>query len=304
MIPRAKRPGLSPRRVEQEANPCKASQDHFSGLRLSVLTHLRRVAAVAGLLTALAAPAWAGPRVYSLDQCADQYVLALSPRADIVGLSERARNGDSYLRAQVGGLPLHRATTESTLAARPDVVVREWGGDERLALALQRRGIAVVQIDEADDFVGVRANVRKVAAALGNVAGGEALVRHMDAQLSAAAGAQKGRGVLYVTPGGDTAGSGTLVGAMLTAAGFSNLAGSPGYSTLTLEHLVASPPSAMVLGFFTDLAAGTQHWTLAGNGRFRALARRRAVASLPGSILGCPAWFAGDAVASLAKARN
>ena len=59
----------------------------------------------------------------------------------------------------------------------------------------------------------------------------------------------------------------------------------------------------MVLGFFTDLAAGNQHWTLAGNGRFRALANS-AVASLPGSIIGCPAWFAGDAVEALAKARK
>jgi iron complex transport system substrate-binding protein len=124
----------------------------------------------------------------------------------------------------------------------------------------------------------------------------------MDTQLAAARGAQQGRGVLYVTPGGDTAGSGTLVGAMLKAAGFRNLADPPGYSTLSLERLVGWPPSAMVLGFFTDLAAGTQHWTLAGNGRFRALARQRAVASLPGSILGCPAWFAGDAVQALARA--
>jgi len=262
------------------------------------------ILALVGLALSLGGEARAGPRVYSLDQCADQYVLALSPRADIVGLSERARNGDSYLRGEVGDLPLHRATTESTLAARPDVVVREWGGDERLADALSRRGIRVVQIDEAADFAGVRADVRKVAAALGAAPAGEALIRHMDTQLVAAAGAQKGRGVLYITPGGDTAGPGTLVGAMLTAAAFTNLAASPGYSSISLERLVAHPPSAMVLGFFTDLAAGTQHWTLAGNGRFQALVRRRAVASLPGSIIGCPAWFAGDAVEALAKARN
>jgi iron complex transport system substrate-binding protein len=252
----------------------------------------------------MAPPTHAAPRVFSLDQCADQYVLALAPRADIVGLSVRARNGDSYLRAQVGDLPLRRATTESTLAARPDIVVREWGGDERLAEALQRRGVRVVQIDEANDFAGVRADVRKVAVALGAQAAGEALIRHMDAQLAAAAGSQKGRGVLYVTTGGDTAGPDTLVGAMLTAAGFTNLAPSPGYSSISLEQLVAHPPSAMVLGFFTDLAAGNAHWTLAGNGRFQTLAKERAVASLPGSIIGCPAWFAGDAVEALAKARK
>jgi iron complex transport system substrate-binding protein len=264
----------------------------------------RAILALVGLALTLAPQAWAGPRVYSLDQCADQYVLALSPRADIVGLSTRALNGDSYLRAEAGGLPEHRATTESTLAARPDLVVRQWGGDERLAQALTRRGIRVVQIDEANDFAGVRADIRKVAAALGASAKGEALIQQMDAKLAASAGAWKGKSALYVTPGGDTAGSGTLMGAMLAAAGMANLASSPGYSSVSLERLVADPPPAMVLGFFIDLASGTQHWTLAGNGRFRALAQQRAVASLPGSLLSCPAWFVADGSRALAKARN
>src|SRR5271169_4039803 len=136
----------------------------------------------------MAGEAIAGPRVYSLDQCADQYVLALSPRADIVGLSTRARNLDAYLRDAARGLPMRRATTESALAARPDLVVREWGGDERLAEALRRRGIAVVKIDDATDFAGVRANVRKVALALGQAPAGEALIGRMDGELAAARG--------------------------------------------------------------------------------------------------------------------
>jgi len=63
----------------------------------------------------LTAPA-AAQRVYSLDQCADQYVLALSPRSSIVGLSKRADDADAYLRAEAAGLPLRRATTEAVLA--------------------------------------------------------------------------------------------------------------------------------------------------------------------------------------------
>ncbi len=104
-----------------------------------------------GLLLALslAAPAQASPRVFSLDQCADQYVLALAPREAIAALSTRARNPDSLLRDRAIGLPQRRATTESVLAAGPNLVVRLWGGDARLASALKRRGIAVVQLDDA-----------------------------------------------------------------------------------------------------------------------------------------------------------
>ena len=62
----------------------------------------------AGLLLAavlaVGSPAAAGPRVYSLDQCADQYVMALAPRGDIVGLSYRADDADSYLRDQARGI--------------------------------------------------------------------------------------------------------------------------------------------------------------------------------------------------------
>ena len=70
---------------------------------------------------AFVGPTHASPRVLSLDQCADQYVLALSPRSAIVGLSTRADDPDSRLRALAAGLPLRRTTLESALASRPHV---------------------------------------------------------------------------------------------------------------------------------------------------------------------------------------
>lgn len=139
---------------------------------------LHRVQALAAAALALglaAGGASAAPRVFSLDQCADQYVLALMPRADIAGLSYRADDADSYLRAQAPGLPLRRASTESVLASGARIVVRYWGGDALMARRLAGRGLRVVKIDDAQDFAGVRADVRRVAAALGNPAGGEAL---------------------------------------------------------------------------------------------------------------------------------
>jgi len=36
----------------------------------------------------------------------------------------------------------------------------------------------------------------------------------------------------------------------------------------------------------------------------RSLARGRAIISLPGALLGCPAWFAADGVAAIAGARR
>ena len=240
----------------------------------------------------------------SLDQCADQYVLALAPRAEIVGVSKRATNDDSYLRALAAGLPERRATLESVLAARASVVVTYWAGDVRLPTELARRGVSVAQIGEAHDFAGVRVNVRQVAAALDRRAAGEALIAAMDAKLAASRGAWGGARALYLTPGGYTAGQGTLIGAMLAAAGLASAAPGGGYAPVSLEALVLRPPAALVLGFFSDLANGRQLRSIPGQRYLDVLPPRRVIASLPGSMLGCPAWFAADGALSLAKARS
>jgi iron complex transport system substrate-binding protein len=251
---------------------------------------------------ALAGPASAGPAVVSLDQCADQYVLALAPRVDIKGLSYRASAPDSYLRQAARGLPLRRADLESVLAARPQLVVREWGGDPGMIRRLQARGVRVAGIDDATDFSGVRANIRHVASALGRAPEGEALIARMDAELAAAKGAWAGQRALYLTSGGFTAGHGTLVGAMLRAAGLSDAAASPGFAPVPLEGLLLHPPDAVVLGFFDPASTRAQHWSLAGHPALKTALRGRVIAALPGAILGCPAWFAADGVRDLAAA--
>ena len=262
---------------------------------------MRRGVLIAAALS-LAGPAAAAPRVMSLDQCADQYVLALSPREAIVGVSPRVDDRDSFLRARAAGLPQRRASAEAVLAARPDVVVRYWGGDARLTATLERRGVRVVKIDEAEDFEAVRANVRRVAGALGQDAAGERIIAGMDAKLATSKGAWGGKSALYLTPSGFTAGRGTLIDTVLTAAGLTPAAGRPGYTLVSLERLAMQPPSALVLGFFDNFARAMERW---GPGRHRVLSRLvddRAVGSLPGSIAGCPGWFAADGALMLAQA--
>jgi iron complex transport system substrate-binding protein len=254
----------------------------------------------AALVLALAGTAAAGPRVVSLDQCADQFVLALAPRGDIAGLSYRARAPDSYLRAQAVGLPLMRTDLESILTARPGVVVREWGGDAALLRRLSARGVRVVDINDATDFEGVRANLRRVAAALGQAPSGERLVGRMDAELREAKGAWGGRRALYLVPGGFTAGRGTLVGAMLEAAGLTNATAESGFQPVSLERLVLSPPDEVVLGFFDRASTATQHWSIASHPALARALKGHVAASLPGAILGCPAWFAAEGARALA----
>lgn len=263
---------------------------------------MRRIAAslAAGLAAILSAGAVeAKPlRVMALDQCADQYALALAPDAELA-LSPRADDPDSWMRAEARGRRQVRPTLEAAVGFAPDVAIRYWGGEPRLLAALERRGTRVLTIDDANDFDGVRANIRKVAAGLDRTARGEALIVGMDARLARAAPSEGSRGeALYLTPGGFTAGPDTLMGAILTAAGYVNLA-SPGFGMVGVEAIALRPPALFVLAFFDHVRS-----ELHGPGRHpvvRRAAKGRTAARLPGAALTCPAWFNADAALALAE---
>ena len=271
-------------------------------MSLSRLLGLCLVGATALTLTCPPSMA-AGPRVISLDQCADQYVLALVPRSDIAGLSYRSDDADSYLRDQAAGLPRRRATLESVLASRAGVAVRYWGGDELMARRLAVRAVKVVKIDDAETFDAVRSNIRNVAAALGRPEAGKALAASMDRELASARDAWTGQRALYLTPGGFTAGPDKLVGAMISGAGLRDAAEGPGYAPVSLERLVSRPPDAFVLGFFDRGSLAGQRWSIGRHEALRRTMAGRTLAELPASILGCPAWFAADGPRALAAAR-
>ena len=238
-------------------------------------------------------------RVLSLDQCADQYVLALAPEATLA-LSSRADDADSWMRQTARGRPRVRPTLEAAIGFQPDVVVRYWGGEPRLLTALEKRGTRVLTIADATDMDGVRENLKSVSRGLDQGARGQALIAHMDRRLAQAAGAGRGREAVYVTPGGYTSGSGSLIDSILKAAGFRNGVTGPGYQPLGIEKIALTPPALFVRGFFHQWRSD---WR--GPGRHPVVQRAtqgRTVADLPASTLSCPAWFAADAAALLADA--
>lgn len=259
----------------------------------------RTAALAAGLLLILPGVVEARPlRVMTLDQCADQYALALIPDAELA-LSHRSRSQDAWLRAEAEGRRIVRPTLEAAIGFKPDVVIRYWSGEPRMLAALEARGVRVLSIEDANDMAGVETNIRHVAAGLNRERSGQALIDQMRRTLDRARRpARSDRTALYMTPGGFTAGKGTLIDAIFRAAGYANLAG-PGYSAISVERIALSPPVRFVLGFF-EQARGD--WR--GPGRHpvvRRAARGRTVATLPATALTCPGWFAADAALMLAE---
>ena len=241
-------------------------------------------------------------RVMSLDQCGDQYALALAPTAELA-LSPRADDPDSWMREAAAGHRRVRPTLEAAVAFAPDVVVRYWGGDSRLLARLEARGARVVTLDDATGFEGIRANIRKAAVAFDEAPRGDRLIARMDARLRQAAPppTARPRTALYLTAGGFTAGRGTLIDAIFGAAGLVNAAVKPGFAPVSVERIALSPPARFVLGFFDPVRGD---WRGAGRHPVvRSAANGRVAARLPAASLTCPAWFAADAAALLKAGR-
>lgn len=259
----------------------------------------RLAGALAGMAVLGAGVAEARPlRVMALDQCADQYVLALRPDAELA-LSPRADDPDAWLREAASGRRRVRPTLEAAIAFRPDVVVRYWGGEPRLLARLEATGVRIVTIEDATDFNGIRADIRAVAQGLDVPERGEVLTGRMDATLryTAPEPGARGQSALYLTAGGFTAGKGTLVDAILGAAGFANAAAGPFFAPVSVERIALFPPARFVLGFFDQVRGD---WR--GPGRHPVVQRAtrgRVAARLPAAALTCPAWFAADAAAML-----
>ena len=264
-------------------------------------------------------PGVAGPeapeRVVSLDYCADQYVLGFVDRERIAGLSPDSEAGFSYLRERARGLPQVRPNAEEVLARRPDLVVRSYGGGPGAAAFYRRAGVRVAQLGFADDLAGVREVLLRAASDLGVPARGEALAAEFDARLAAVgvsvgarvAGRSGGGGrptALYLTPGGVSAGPGTLVHELLAAAGYDNFLAEPGFREIPLERLARERPDRLVPAFYDAPEAHAGHWSAARHPLVRALFAEGPTTALSGAWTACGGWFLLDAVEALAAAGN
>ncbi len=252
-------------------------------------------------LVALAAPAAGAqaPRVVSLDYCADQYVLALAEREQILGVSTGPDEAYSALRARAEGLPRLKDAAEDVITREPDLIVRSYGGGPRARRLYERLGYEVFNLGFARNFEDIRATVLRTARALGRPGRGEALAAQMDALLDQAGEGPGGRPkALYVTPGGVTAGAGTLIHEILLAAGFENVAardGATGWRELPLEALVLDPPELIVTGFFEQPVNKVDNWTSTRHPVLRDQLARTPTIHLHGAYLGCGAWFMAEA---------
>lgn len=234
------------------------------------------------------------PTVVSLDYCADQFVLGLADREQMLAVSSDADKPFSHLNALAKGVPMVRSSAEDVIALNPDIVVRSWGGDARALEFYERIGIETVQVGYASDVAGAIQVTRDIAARLGRSDRADELIRHMeDTPTSAEA--------VYLTPGGVTAGRGTMVDSIMAEAGIQNRVDQSGWSSLPLEALVLDPPVFALTAFFGFDTDETDRWSLSRHPVMQKLLENSKVIQLDESRLACPAWFVQDEVANIRR---
>lgn len=263
---------------------------------------MRWVFAIAVLFASSASAA--PQRIVSLDYCADQFVLALADRDQIAALSRGSQRDDSYYRARARGIRQTRGTLEEVLALRPDLVVRNWGGPWDADAVYARFHVPVLQVGDTHDFATARADLLDASRVFGHGERGDALARDLDLRLARLAERAPSHSpdVLYLSAGGAVAGSGTMMNAVIEAAGGRNVQRGASWTVLPLERLVELPPAVLALGFFDHGRSLVNPWLPGRHPTVRAALARAQTVTLPLSAISCEAWYAVDAAEVLASA--
>jgi iron complex transport system substrate-binding protein len=247
-------------------------------------------------------------RVVSVNLCADLLLLTLLPHERIASLSPYAANeAMSPLAAQAADIAVNHAQVEEILQLAPDLVLAgRFNSPETIAL-LQRLGVPLLVLDVPSSLAETRAQIRRVAQVLGEAASGERLVDDMDRRMAEAVqgDALASPVAAVIRANGYTAGAGTLIDDLLSAARLDNLArisGIRGWGTIDLETMLVGRPDLLVLD------VGDEHPSLAAaslaHPALRALGERVPVLAMPARLWLCAGPWMAEAVEHLASARR
>lgn len=242
------------------------------------------------------------PQAVSLDYCADQFILSLADREQIMALTTEAIEGHSFYRDKARDLPLFRVSSEQVLHMAPDVVIRYWGGYKMLPL-LERVNIPVASAEYGSGPEILYQNMRIIGLALKQSERAEQKISdHQDrlADLAKRVAGYRGRKLraAYITPGGITAGDNTFVNDIIKLAGLASISeelGLKGWQPLPLEALVQNPPDLIIGSFFNQKNIHVSNWSLSRHDRISQMIDTIPTIMVPGRYLSCNGIFSVDA---------
>jgi iron complex transport system substrate-binding protein len=246
-------------------------------------------------------------RIISLNQCLDAILVELVPTERIAAISHYSRDPlRSPIAELAQRLPITYESAEEIVALRPDLVLASRHSAIATRNALRRVGIHYELFDVAFSVEESLAQIRRIAALIGNPAAGAALVARIERAIETARlppGARRLTAAVYET-GGLTAGSKTVTDELMQIVGLDNLAARYGirmHAPMQLELLVAAPPDLLLVGE-VPAAAGTQAARLVQHRVLRKVPSMRW--EFPARFMYCSGPTIIEEVAALARARD
>jgi iron complex transport system substrate-binding protein len=237
-----------------------------------------------------AAPAVAGPkRVLSINPCIDAVLVEVADPSQIHGISHYSQDprSTSIPLAVANRYRATSGTAEEIVALKPDLVLAGAHVSPSTLSALKRLGVPVRTFGVPATVAESLAQVRSIAAAVGQPARGEALVRRIEDAVGMAERRARVAGnpvpALIWQGSGLVPGRETLADELLGIAGFRNMSAEYGlaqWDVLPLEHLAARPPRVLL----TNLGEGDR---MTGHPVLRRLDGRMQRAAFSERLLSC-----------------
>ena len=242
-------------------------------------------------------------RIMSLKLCTDQLLMSVLPeRARIASITYLSREASALkIWPQAARIPVNHNSVEEVLAVRPDLILTDSFTAPAMRALLAKSGARLVEVPEAQDFEGIRANTMLVAREVGAEENARRLLARMDASLVALK-ASRPRTPLRVAGwgnGGFLPGQDTFFNTVLTAAGAVNVAGHDG-GYYDVEALIAAHPQALLYG---DAYAGTPSLRMDQDAHpvlLKLYGNRRV--TYPSAFYNCPLPQSADAALALQRA--
>jgi len=275
----------------------------------TALRHVVLILAAALFAVGLVLPSAAKPqRVVSLNLCTDQLVLLLAKPENIAAVSYLSHDvANSYMAASARNQSTTHGRVEEILPLEPDLIFAGQFTSQASVGFLRRIGHRIVILDSPEDFPGIRAQVRQVAALLEEQKRGEFLLSEMDQRLERARRAVTGNQLTaaFYLPNGYTAGGKTPVDAVLEVVGLKNKVaelGVTGTTVLSMERLIAANPDVLILSSFGDGGASIAEEMLK-HPVFAKAMKGKTLIRVPTRLWVCPGPMLAEAVELLMESR-
>lgn len=247
-------------------------------------------------------------RVVSMNLCTDQMAMLVAAPGQLHAVSHLAVDpASSVLAPEAKSYAINHGLAEEIFLMQPDLVLAGTYTTRATVQLLRRLGIRVEEFAPENSLDDIRANLRRLGDVLERPERAAEIIAELDRELaSLASGTTPDASVATYYAASYTSGAGTLVDALITASGLTNIAaklGFTGTARLPLELLIFAKPDILVDGVedYSAPALAEANFT---HPAYRDLARRGTHTAVPAKYTICGGPFTAEAVRILRKAAD